>query len=162
MFKLLSNPSFAAMDAKQKLEQSIIDPEHQLIIGERYQEAQKKAYELWEPRWGKYGHPDGPSYYSETAHYPGPYYIVFGSEPCGKCTHLYSSYTISHIKSIESKLRKWFGIQTYINKVSIKDPIPIEEILASISYPSEKIFVDDGVGFPMKVKLGMWRDREGY
>ena len=155
----LNNTAYGIMHSQQLYAESKIDDDHINVLDEKYREAKMKVYKMWETKFGSHG-PKTPSFWVENK-YCGPHYIVFGSEPNGKCTELYSSFTESHIKSIDEKLRRLFKIRTYKGKASILEPIPILDIMKKITNPTKEIFIDDGEGFPMKVTLGMWRNKEG-
>ena len=123
IFSLIDNISYGTMHTQQLYAASKLDEEHKIVLFQKYYEARDKVYDMWEKKWGKGGSPDRPDIDAEVDHYTGPFYIVFGTEPNGKNTKIYSSFTESHLDSVESKLRKWFKIEMYRGKVSLREPI---------------------------------------
>ena len=127
------------MDLKQKHAESKQDAELRRLIHDRYIESNQNFVK-----------PDG-HYYTREMDYLGEFFIVYGSSPIH--TNIYSSFTESHVLDIQTRLRRVCKLESYVGVVSLKEPIPINEIVKKITYPTDDIFKGD---YEMFVRLGMW------
>ena len=145
---IFASTLWVAMNLIQKAAEKKLDNEYKSIIYDKYREAEHTL-----------GGQDRPGVRVDPAYHYGPYYIVYARRPNG--IEIYPSFTESHVENIGSKLLMFYGLRSYCGKVSIREPIPIVDIIEEITYPEENIDVRDDVGYPLRVQLGMWPNRLG-
>ena len=149
---------WVVMNTKQAFAESQMDNDLKRFYSDVYNDAYVTACESYK---GKYQNEPNkyPHFTREFYTYPGMYYLVYGDGPLS--TSLYSSYTETHRDYVVSQLQRLCNLKVYSGKVSLREPIPILDIMKEITYPKENIWVDDGDGYPMRVLVGMWRNKEG-